>query len=187
MNLFYEEYPKVIVVDGQEIPIITDFREYIRLLDMLRDTELDPAEKYQIVCMYFLKQPEDFESAFGRLTEFVTMDMLREDAGGSVENERARKELYSFRIDYPFIFSAFLRDYDINLRTVPYLHWWEFRALFDGLSDDTEIKQRMKYRSIDASTIKDKTERKRIETIQKAIRLPSEKVMTDYDIGDALW
>ena len=55
--------------------------------------------------------------------------------------------------------------------------------LFDGLSDDTEIKQRIMYRSLDLSTIKDKDERKRIQKIQRSIQLPQE-ALSDYDIGD---
>ena len=67
---------------------------------------------------------------------------------------------------------------------VDYLHWWKFRMLFDGLSEDTEIKQRIMYRGIRLSDIKDKEERKRISRIQKAIQLPAGRV-SDFDIGNA--
>ena len=56
--------------------------------------------------------------------------------------------------------------------------------LFSGLSEGTEIKQRIMYRSVDLSEIKDKEERKRIAKIQQAIRLPDAE-LTDYDIGNA--
>lgn len=64
------------------------------------------------------------------------------------------------------------------------MHWWEFRCLFQGLPDDTGIKQRIRYRGIDLGSIKDKAERRRIRRIQNEIRLPSEK-MSDYEIGNA--
>lgn len=190
MNLFYEDCPTEITVNGSEIPIITDFRDYVRLLDMLKDTEIEPFEKHEIICLYFKESPDDFEKAFDELIDFITMKQLREKhASEDTENseEASQKEVYSFSVDYPFIFSAFLRDYGINLRTIPYMHWWEFRLLFDGLSDDTEIKQRIMYRSINLNEVKNEDERKRIEKIQRAIRLPSEELVTDYDIGDALW
>ena len=76
-----------------------------------------------------------------------------------------------------------MRDYQIDLETVDYLHWWKFRMLFDGLSGDTEIKQRIMYRGINLLDIKDKDERKRISQIQKKIQLPQES-LTDYDIGN---
>lgn len=42
---------------------------------------------------------------------------------------------YRFSYDYPYIYAAFMELYGINLNTVPYLHWWEFKALFAGLHD----------------------------------------------------
>ena len=56
--------------------------------------------------------------------------------------------------------------------------------LFDGLSDNTEIKKRIMYRSMDLNEIRDKAERKRIQKIQNQIRLPDDE-LSDYDIGDA--
>ena len=91
--------------------------------------------------------------------------------------------MYSFKLDYPYILSAFLHDYNIDLTSVKYMHWWKFRALFSGLSDNTEVMQRIKYRSIDVSTIRDKEERNRIKKIQRAIMLP-ERELTDFEIGD---
>ena len=186
-NLMYEDLPESIVVSGEQIPIHTDFRDYIRLIDMLGDTDLLPNEKKYLLLQYFKKQPKDFGEALDALTDFVVMGALKEDYGHGYpeeEDPETQKMVYSFSYDYPYIFSAFLHDYDINIRTIPYMHWWEFRMLFDGLSKDNEIKQRIMYRSIDLGDIKDKDERKRIEKIQMAIKLP-EDVLTDYDIGDA--
>lgn len=184
MNLFYEEYPDTILVDGTEIPIITDFREHVKLMDMLNDSELLSYEKAHFLMQYFKEQPKDFNAAINALIGFVLMDELQTAGAGKSEEEPPRKEVYSFEIDYSFIFSAFLSEYGINLRTIPYMHWWEFRLLFDGLSEKTEIKQRIMYRSINLNEIKDKEERKRIQKIQNAIRLPDSGV-SDYDIGNA--
>lgn len=187
MNLFYETYPNTIEVDGKDIHILTDFRDYVRLLDMLRDSELDPSEKYYLLQQYFLEKPEDFRKAIDALMDFITLADLRQEKAAEQAEERKQREVYSFRVDYPFIFAAFLRDYRINLQTIPYMHWWEFKMLFDGLSEDTEIKKRIYYRSLDAGAIKNQEERKRVEAIQRAIRLPDTLLVTDYDIGDALW
>ncbi|MGN1165072.1 MAG: bacteriophage Gp15 family protein [Lachnospiraceae bacterium] len=189
MNLMYEDLPESIVVSGEEIPIQTDFRDYVRLIDMLSDTELLPYEKKYLILQYFKKQPKDFEEAIEALTDFVIMGALKECnckeyAEDGEQEQESQKPVYSFSYDYPYIFSAFLYDYNINIRTIPYMHWWEFRMLFDGLSKDNEIKQRIMYRSIDLSDIKDKDERNRIAKIQREIKLP-EDILTDYDIGDA--
>lgn len=183
MNLFYEEYPETIIVDGAEIPIVTDFREYVKLIDMLKDDELTSSQKVYLLSQYFLEAPEDFSEAMSALTDFVTMKKDDQEETEAEEPEEKR-EVYSFEYDFPFIFSAFLSEYGINIKAVPYMHWWEFKLLFDGLSEETEIKKRIMYRSIDLSAIKDKEERERIKKIQRAIRLPQAKV-SDYDIGNA--
>lgn len=188
MNLFYEKYPKVLEIHGEYVPIITDFREYIRLLDMLKCKDLNDVQKIMILKEYFLTDISIDATALRALTNFVTMEMeekeSEQDPDGEEPEETSQKNLFSYEIDYPYILSGFLRDYGIDLETVNYLHWWKFRMLFDGLSEDTEIKQRIMYRGINLSDIKDKDERKRISRIQKRIQLPME-ALTDYDIGNA--
>lgn len=191
MNLFYEKYPKVLEVHGEFCPIITDFREYIRLLDMLKCKELNDIQKIMILKEYFLKDISIDSEAIHALTDFVTMNMKEKESEqdpdgeeGEELEETGKKNLFSYEIDYPYILSGFLRDYGIDLETVNYLHWWKFRMLFDGLSEDTEIKQRIMYRGINLSDIKDKEERKRISKIQRSIQLPDEE-LTDYEIGNA--
>lgn len=189
MNFFYESFPDTVSIRGEDVAIITDFREYIRLLDMLKCEELNAMQKTSIIAQYFLDEIEIDKEAISALTAFVVMDFSKEDSDKEDGEEEAeasgsKKNLFSYEIDYPFILSGFLRDYGIDLNTVDYLHWWKFRMLFDGLSEDTEIKQRIMYRGIDLSDIKDKDERKRIAKIQRRIQLPAED-LSDYDIGDA--
>lgn len=189
MNFFYEDLPRTVHVHGEEIPIITDFREYIRLLDMLKCEELNAMQRLTLLTQYFLYEIEVDEEAISALTGFVVMDFDswqkgNEEDGIEPDRHGSNKNLYSYEMDYPFILSGFMRDYRIDLESVEYLHWWKFRMLFDGLSEDTEIKQRIMYRSIDLSDIKDKDERKRISRIQRRIQLPQESI-TDYDIGNA--
>lgn len=188
MNFFYEELPNTVNVKGENIKVITDFREYIRLLDMLKDQELDALQKFAIIQQYFLDDIVADEEAISALSCFITMNTncveVAETGDCGRQQEKPKKNLFSYSIDYPYILSGFLRDYGIDLIDIKYMHWWKFRMLFDGLSDDTEIKQRIMYRSVDLSEIKDKEERKRIKKIQKSIQLPSES-LTDYDIGNA--
>ena len=189
MNLFYEDYPESIMADGQEIRIRTDFREYIRLIDLLKTDKLRDYEKLQFIIQYFHDRPDNMASALDELVDFVNLEQMREKISESDEDNQEEtvdnRPLFSFQYDYPYILSGFLSSYGINLRTIEYMHWWEFRLLFDGLPEGTEIKKRIMYRSINPAEIKDNEERKRIIKIQNAIRLPEEATMSDYDIGDA--
>ncbi len=182
MNLFYEDYPETVKVSGRNVRIVTDFREYIRLHDALQDDKLTEYQKYLVICEYFLGKCVINEVAIKALTEFMSMEQI--ERAGVIQKSDEEEQLYSFSIDFPYILSAFIHVYGINLQTVRYMHWWKFRTLFDGLPENTEIKQRIMYRSIDLSMIKDKEERKRIRKIQMAIQLPK-KELSDYDIGNA--
>lgn len=183
MNLFYENFPEYIIVAGQKVRIITDFREYIKLLDMLKDNELSEIDKIYALKQYFIDDVPDLEEAIEELCLFIRMksENIKEDneSGEPVKG----KPLFSYSIDFPYILSDFLREYQIDLCEIKYLHWWKFKALFDGLSEKAEIKQRMMYRSIDTGLIQDKEERKRIRKIQNIIQLPDAE-LTDYEIGD---
>ena len=94
--------------------------------------------------------------------------------------------MLSYRWDAGYIYAAFLAVYRIDIFSVEYLHWWAFRWLLEALPGDTEIKQRMAYRGTDASKIKDKAERRRVQRIKNDISLP-QRELADEDIGDALF
>ena len=101
------------------------------------------------------------------------------------EQQRSGKPVFSFSEDAGCIYAAFREAYGIDLQQIEYMHWWEFRSLFDWLPDGTEIKQRIMYRSIDPGTIRDKEERKRIKKIQRAVALKKkQRKLDDYEIGD---
>jgi hypothetical protein len=182
MNLFYEELPMSVMVHGKTVRIRTDFRDYIRLLDMLKDKDVKPMDKLLILREYFLDDIEITQFSIDALCDFMSADFS--DGEASQTGTGRRKNLFSFSIDYPYILSAFLRDYGIDLIDIKYLHWWKFRMLFDGLSEDNEIKKRIMYRGMNLNEIKDPEERKRIRKIQKVIELKQEE-LTDFDIGDA--
>ena len=182
MNLFYESLPTSVIVNGKPVRIRTDFREYISLLDMLKDKDVKSVDKLLILSEYFLDNVEISQPAIDALCDFMSADFS--DVEASQTGTVRQKNLFSFSIDYPYILSAFLRDYGIDLIDLKYMHWWKFRMLFDGLSEENEIKKRIMYRGINLSEIRDPEERKRIRKIQKVIELKQEE-LTDYDIGDA--
>lgn len=69
------------------------------------------------------------------------------------------------------------------------LHWWEFRALFQGLKDDNKIVKIMGYRGIDLSKIKDKEEKARYKKLKKIYALPDMRTeqQKEADFGAAFW
>lgn len=184
MNLFYEEYPDYVTVDEKRYPILTDFREWIRLIDLVQDKDIPERIRSQIIPNWYREGvPPDCGKAITALADFLCMSSL-EQADGAVGKVKNRAKLLSYSIDYRYILSGFQQCYGIDLDVVPHLHWWKFRQLLDGLDESTELKQRMLYRGIDLKDIKNKEERKRIQKIKKLVDLPQD-VMEDWEIANA--
>ena len=183
MNILFEEFPDSVCVNGENYQIETDFREWIRFIQLVEDDEVPWQIKCQLMMQWYTDgMPDDLEGAVYALGGFLEMRVDRSDS--EEHSESVTKQLYSFEQDADCIYSAFREVYGINLQTVPYMHWWEFQTLFIGLPEKTEIKQRIMYRNTDLRDIKDKDERKRIQKIQRAISLKKNRKMTDYEIGD---
>lgn len=178
MNPLYEPFPDYVVVNDKRVRIVTDFREYIKLIDLLKDDEVNTIEKAELIMSWFLDEPaENFQNVCKHLTDFVTNYRGRETRSNrEEENDQESEEQHntpviSYNQDAPYIIAGFLECYGIDLTEVPYMHWWKFQMLIDGMNEDCELKKRMGYRSIDLSKIKDKEERERIRKIQKQMRL----------------
>lgn len=190
MNLLYEAYPESVNLYGVEREIVTDFKDWLRFIDMLRCDELSQDEKMTLMMeMYLDNIPHwQWEEAHKPLMRFFRMDACETETVGEPENGDEEpdsvtpKPLYDFAFDAKYIISGFCQDYKIDL-TETDMHWWKFRILLDGLSSGTEFKQRIMYRNTNTADIKDMKERQRIQRIQRAIAIP-QPTPSDYEIGD---
>ncbi len=195
MNVFYEDLPETLKINGKEYPIITDFREWIRFSDMLK-SELQPQYKLEFLAEMFLEDAPDLyteegvEEVMDSITSFLSLEALEfpnqySDELEEVEYKDAteKKAIY-YEQDAPYIISAFRREYQVNLLSVPYMHWWEFRMLLDGLSEESQIKKRIYWRTCDVSKM-EKKERMEILKIRRSITIPEEEYVSDEDIGNA--
>lgn len=184
INILYEQYPTELIIDNVSCPIVTDFRDWIAFFDMINDDILEPKDKVIASLNWFKdKIPNNLEQAYDRLISFARADDLNPKLNKISDKTQNTKQILSYLHDSPYILGAFLQTYGINLRNIDYMHWYEFRALLDALPEDTPIKKRMGYRSVNVSSIKDKAERKRIKAIQRDIALPSRE-LSAFDIGN---
>ncbi len=175
-NLLIDPLPETVTVGGVEYAVNTDFRAGI-LFELLitEDHELSPAEKIAAgLGIWYPQLPDaDPQEAWNAAVEFYCC--------GQTPAERPKKALkkgftsrtYSFEYDAEHICAAFQSEYGIDLTSAEDLHWWRFRALFRGLSSDTEIVRIMGYRAADLSDIKSKEERARITRLKNIYALPS--------------
>ena len=186
INALYEPFPEEIEVGGIAYPIVTDFREWFRFADMLADEELEREEKLYLMTQWLSEAPEEITSELvNAVFGFYRADALKPDSLESDDEEETeqlkRPPVFGWKYDAAFIIGDFRRYYGIDLLSVEYMHWWEFRCLFDALPDDSQCQKRIGYRSADLSQIKNEAERKRIARIQQQIALSFE--MDEDDIA----
>ena len=189
MNYIYEPFPDTVMLNGSKRYIVTDFKAWLKYYDMLRDGSLSDIEKFELMRSYYFSPLTilDMKNLHKPLISFFKMetdDNAADHKADEVETDH-KKPLYDFCFDSAYIIAGFYHDYRIDLTTA-HMHWWKFRLLLDGLSKETEFKQRVMYRNIDLSQIKDQKERQRIQRIQRAIAIP-EPAPTDYETGDIFW
>lgn len=190
MNLLYDAYPDVVILCDTPREIVTDFKDWLRFVDMLRGDALELTEKAQLMMEFYLEDipVEQWVKAHKPLLRFFRMEAADQepderDSADSTDSLPPRAApLYDFRFDAKYIIAGFWQDYRIDL-TETDMHWWKFRILLDGLSAGTEFKQRVMYRNTNAAEIKDVKERQRIQRIQRAIAIP-QPAPTDFEIGE---
>lgn len=187
LNVLYEKFPDYVFVHGVRYAIETDFREWIRFSELVEDETVPWQIKVELMLRWYSNDvPEDLEAAIYALGDFLAARKLYRESEEALEEEKNPKEpVFSFTDDAGCIYGAFVECYGIDLQRVPHMHWWKFKTLLDGLPHDTEFKQRVMYRNLDANSIKDKEERKRVKRIQKEIALRKKRRhLSDYEIGD---
>ena len=174
-NILIDIVPKKVEVTGEESDIDSNFRASILFELMIQDNELSNEEKIvQALKLYYGDNiPENIPEAIDKILEFYRGGKEEPRAIGGAKGKNTR--VYSYDHDSDLIYSAFMRDYKIDLQEVKYLHWWKFKALFRGLSKDNEIVKIMGYRGVDLNTIKNKEEREHYKKLKEIYKLPLDK------------
>ena len=175
--------------------IRTDFREWIKFELLMQDKTIKIENKIKLALnlLFNLEKIKKID------IEKIINDILWFYRGGKETNINNRegkkdsaieeKQIYSYEFDDIHIYTAFKEQYNINLNRIKYLHWWEFRAMFEDLKKETKIAEMMKYRALDISKIKDKEEKARCKKLKKIYALPDmrTKEEKEADFGRAFW
>lgn len=143
----YQTPPNTINVSGEEYPVDTDFRFWVRFQGILLSDQNNDAKALKIC--------ELMESVGIPQTKSALESMMQFYAGASTENQTGsggNVQAYDFERDSEYIFSAFLDSYGIDL-TTERLHWWRFKALFKSLPEDCQMCKIMMYRTIDLKNV----------------------------------
>lgn len=167
MTLLQGTLPESITVDGQAYPIYTDFRRWVRLESIMFEEEGDFLLKIPtFLKLCYQALPATLEQAISGMVDFYEGPVVRW-RGRSVGQ---RRPVCSFVQDESLIYAAFYQQYGIDLTTAR-LHWWQFQALLQGISEQTQLAQVMHYRSADISRLQNPEEKRFYRRMKELYRL----------------
>lgn len=181
MNPLTQRLPSTLVVSEKEYRIITDFRYWLQINEVIMGhTEDDIGALIEGLFLEDMPESTDAAELMQQIGWFLR-------CGEQLHAQTSKqKETFSYTADADYIIAAFQEFYSIDLMSIDDLHWWRFNILLNAMSGDSELKERVRFRNIKLSDIKDSKQRRQIKRIQRMIALPHAPI-DDTDIGAALW
>ena len=190
-NILLDKLPKV---TPSGLIIRTNFRECIKFELLMQDNKIKEAYKIQLALNLFYAEIENPEKALEDAIWFYSCGnkinkKYSEKEDKNSKDTKNNKQIYSYEFDDAYIYSAFMEQYKIDLNSINYMHWWKFKALMEGLNEDTQFVKIMSYRAIDLSKIKDKEERKKYKKLKSIYALPDMRTaeQKEVDFAVAFW
>ena len=139
LDLTKKVLPSAVNVGGEYFPVKTDFRTWLRFIQILnqKDSVLEDLD-----WIYTEKLPDDKKSGFEALVSFAYPERILPRSDGTKS-----ESVFDYTIDSDLIYAAFREQYGIDLLTQD-MHWHVFSALFSGLHG-TKLNEIMGFRSYD--------------------------------------
>lgn len=125
--------PRGVTVRGRFYRMDLDFRNVLRMMDVLAKEHLLPEAKAYLALRCVMKRPPR-----------NTLEVLAELRGllfpQKAKKSEIQKKITDFEQDADLIRAAFLQTYGINLYRDP-LHWFEFSSLLAGLPEGSRYSE----------------------------------------------
>lgn len=190
-NLLIDELPKTLTVCGVEKEINSDFRTAI-LFELLMDDKGVPDDQkgMQAIQLFFPEMPrtkEEVRECIDGILWFYRGGKRQNEYMRNKEKKQAEKRrkgitddaIYDFNYDDDYIYAAFMQQYGIDLNSVGYLHWWEFKALFKSLTNQTEFVKIMEYRGMEITSGMTQEQKSHYKKMKKIYALPKPQKEVD--------
>lgn len=183
MSILTKKLPTSLIIGGETYTINTDFRTSIEFEELLNNKTLEDEEIWnKALNLYYPIIPQDLEEAISQMLWFYRCGKeLKETKEDETSN---KEEIYSFEYDGDSICSAFKEQYNSDL-TSEYLHWWQFKAYFNSLNENTDIRKKMSIRSMDINKLP-LEQREQYKKLKKAYEIPhneDEEEIDDLDLA----
>ncbi len=174
MSLLTDKLPETVLIGEKNYIVETDFRKWIKFSQLAFSGEQNIVSFAKMLDLVFKKESGCPPASVGTVQAMLEFyNPFKADAL-KCGNSAKQKQSYNFEYDAKHIYSSFLQQYGIDL-TKADLHWWVFKALFDGLSEDTPFGKILQFRCTETAKIKDKEMRKYYEKMHRIHALPDNR------------
>ena len=151
-----------VVFGGKTYRLDLAFDTVIQYLKLSSDDELSEEEKAVYAIELFLDKedlpsdPKFYELVFKAVNEEIISDPYGNNASSSNPFGLAPVKYFDYEQDAEAIFASFMSEYHINLlEQRGKMHWREFKALFNGLSENSYMQRIISIRQRDLSDVED--------------------------------
>lgn len=128
------QLPQTLKVCNKDYAIRSDFRDILKIIAAYNDKDLSDQEKV-FVCLRrvykdFDTLPKDkatYTAAFEAATEFMECRL---------SSDKPSPKVVNWEKDEQLIFPAINKVAGMEVRSVPYLHWWTFLGYFQAIDHD---------------------------------------------------
>ena len=124
------ELPKTAVIGGKTYPICTDYRQILEIFAWMQKEELPEFLRWQIALALFYEEEipdEAFQEAAEYFRRFISCGEAEEGNPGPV--------LLDWEHDAQDIVADINKTAGVEIRGLPYLHWWTFMGWFRGIGE----------------------------------------------------
>lgn len=180
-----------VVFDGKTYHLDLAFDTVLQYLQLSSDDELSKEEKAEYAIDLFLDKqelpddPKFYELVFKAVNEEITSDPYGNNMPNSNPFGLTQVKYFDYMQDAEAIFASFMREYHINLlEQRGKMHWREFKALFNGLSENSYMQRIISIRQRDLSDVEDGKMRQQLTDAKSyyALDVPQNEVV-DQDQG----
>lgn len=125
------QLPTTLEVCGKSYPVRSDYRNVLQIISAYNDKELSDKEKAFVCIRRLYERPdeipqtkESYTEALREATRFIECRQSADKPGPRVVNWEKDEQL---------IFPAINKVAGMEVRLVPYMHWWTFLGYFQSI------------------------------------------------------
>lgn len=141
-----DNFPTEIIVDGVTYHINADYRVILRIFKIQEQTDVSQMVRNLKTLQLFYGDEYPPENPFMYFSAFVRQFKEPESD--------ISQPVMDYLHDADVIYTSVKMQYGINILTLPFLHWYEFTMLVNGLSEHTPLQERIRVRTMKLDGLK---------------------------------